>query len=126
MKLRDFALLADENIAPAVIAYLRESGFDVVGVEELGLVGRADSEIIRRAVEQNRVVLTHDRDFGKLAIAMMEPIIGIVFLRPGHVISLFTIGSINALLREDPDLRPPFILVATRQGDEVAMRVRHY
>ena len=47
-----------------------------------------------------------------LAVVQGEPIIGIVFLRPGHIQAEFTIGTLDAVLRTDPDLTPPFILVA--------------
>ncbi|MEJ7595241.1 MAG: hypothetical protein WKF77_27290 [Planctomycetaceae bacterium] len=39
MKLTDYSLLADENIDPAVVQYLRQSGFhvrDVVGDQLIG------------------------------------------------------------------------------------------
>jgi hypothetical protein len=36
----------------------------------------------------------------------------------------FTIGTIATLWRDAPDLRVPFILVASRTGDDVNIRVR--
>ena len=45
----DFPLLADENIAPAVVAALRERHIDVRTASELGLVGASDSILLARA-----------------------------------------------------------------------------
>ena len=63
-----FPLLADENIAPDVVAGLRARGCDVVSVAEEELVGRADAEVLRRAAEQGRIVVTHDLAFGRAGI----------------------------------------------------------
>jgi hypothetical protein len=67
-------LLADENIHPEVISYLRSNGLDVRDIREAGMAGASDVEILRRALEGGRVVLTHDSDFGALAVAAGETI----------------------------------------------------
>jgi hypothetical protein len=68
--------------------------------------------------------VTQDSDFGKLALLRGEPIIGIVFLRPGHFDAQFTIGTLESLLNSNPELRPPFLMVARRVGDRVTIRIR--
>ena len=124
MKLSQFAFLADENIQPEVVAFLRRLGLDVVPANEVGLAGAADTEILRVALETNRVVLTHDSDCGTLAVAAGQPVRGIVYLRPGHIEAQFTVESLKAILKADLDLTPPFLLVAVRRGDVVTIRVR--
>ena len=37
----------------------------------------------------------------------------------------FTIAVLEVVLRADPDLQPPFVLVARRAGRRVTMRMRH-
>ena len=59
-----------------------------------------------------------------LAILQNEPLVGLVFLRPGHIDPQFTMATIEALLRSDPDVTPPFVLVAKRSGSRVTIRVR--
>jgi predicted nuclease of predicted toxin-antitoxin system len=78
VKLREFGLLTDENIDPAVVSHLRTIGFDVLDVCESGLQGSSDVDLLRRAVGERRVVVTHDADFGTLAILQGEPIVGLV------------------------------------------------
>jgi predicted nuclease of predicted toxin-antitoxin system len=85
MRPLDFPLLADENIHPEVVAALAARGKQITSVVAAGLAGKQDREILGYAHERGWVVLTHDSDFGTLSIAMGEPYIGIVFLRPGHI-----------------------------------------
>ena len=124
MKLLDFPLLADENIHPDVVRFLQEQGCDVVAVRESQLVGSTDEELLRTAVSENRLVLTHDSDFGTLAVLQGKPVVGIVYLRPGHIEPDFTIQTIRAILRQEQDLSPPFVLVSQRIADDVRLRLR--
>ena len=115
MKLSDFALMTDENIDPAVVAHLRQLGFDVLDVVESGLQGATDVDLLRLATAQGRVIATHDADFGTLAVHQKEPLVGLVYLRPGHIDPQFTIATIQTVLHTDPDVIPPFVLVAKRR-----------
>ena len=69
-------------------------------------------------------MVAHDRDFGRLAVAAMEPIVGLLFLRPGHIRPVYTIETIRVVLAADLNVNMPFIIVAERAGDEVKIRVR--
>jgi len=124
LRLQEFPILADENLHRDVVAYLRERGCDVLEVRESRLIGAEDSALLQRAYAEGRVVITHDADFGALAIAALKPIVGVVFLRPGHVDPLFTIGTLRALFEQDLDLIAPFIVVARRTAQEVLIRLR--
>jgi len=124
LKLRQFPLLTDENIDPDVVAGLRQLGFDVLDVMENGREGADDIDLLRWATSQGRVVVSHDADFGTLAVLQNEPLVGLVFLRPGHIDSKFTMEMIEVLLQADLELTPPFVLVARRSGDQVTIRLR--
>jgi predicted nuclease of predicted toxin-antitoxin system len=123
MKALDFPLLADENVHPDVIVFLREAGLDVESVSEQGQFGLPDTQVLQQATEAGRAVLSHDSDFGGLAL-MGAQFIGIIYIRPGHIHADFTIKTINAIRDNAPDVMPPFILVAERTGDTVKIRVR--
>jgi hypothetical protein len=43
---------------------------------------------------------------------------------PGHIEPQFTMAMMGALLNTDPDVTPPFVLVARRSGNQVTIRVR--
>ena len=124
MKPLAFPLLTDENIHPDVVAGLRARGKDVRTVEDEQLRGSDDVSILRRAHANGRVVVTHDSDFGKLAIQTNEPYTGILFLRPGHISPQFVLGSLAALEASSIDVAPPFIAVVERKDDQVRVRVR--
>lgn len=124
MKLRDFRLLMNENIHPKVTEWLRTAGFDVVAALDAQLGGADDSVVLQRASAAGRLVVTHDADFGRLAIAAGAPVVGIVYLRPGHMSPEFTIANIAALFARDPDVAPPFLLVAKRVDGALRIRVR--
>ena len=56
-------LLADENFNGDVVRglLLRQPNLDIVCVQDVGLAGADDSDILAWAAENDRIVLTHDR-----------------------------------------------------------------
>jgi predicted nuclease of predicted toxin-antitoxin system len=124
VNLRGGAYLTDENIHPDVVTFLRGEGCDVLDVKESRLIGSDDLLLIRRAFAEQRVVLTHDSDFGALAVAAGEPILGIVYLRPGHIRAEYTVDTLRTLFGRQLKLHPPFVVVAHRVDHTVRIRVR--
>lgn len=61
--------LADMGISPRVVTGLRKQGHDAVHLQEQGLSRLPDHEILAKACDEGRVVLTHDLDFGELLAA---------------------------------------------------------
>jgi predicted nuclease of predicted toxin-antitoxin system len=120
----DLPLLTDENVHADIVVWLRERGVNVRTIFDEGLAAKLDAEILARAHAQGRVVLTHDSDFGRLAILRREPVFGIIYLRPGHRNADFTIGTLRALHASEIEVSPPFIIVAERRGDQTRVRVR--
>jgi predicted nuclease of predicted toxin-antitoxin system len=59
-------IIANENVSATVIHELRRRGHDVLSVKE-SMRSAPDSAVLRRAAEENRLVITHDKDFGALA-----------------------------------------------------------
>ena len=126
MRLDELGFLTDENIHPQVVDALRRRGVDVLDVKESGWVGSQDLAILRQALAQNRVVLTHDSDFGKLVVATGEPMIGIIYLRPGHIEAAFILETLEVLFAELTDVTPPFMAVAERTEQRVRIRYRPF
>ena len=120
----ELPILTDENIDPAVVTALGNRGHDVQTVQELGLGGSTDREVIRAARRAGRVIVTHDADFGTLAIREGEPFLGIVFLRPGHVSAAVVLAMVDRVGSMAIDVKPPFLIVADRRGAAVRVRVR--
>lgn len=58
--------IVDANISPRLASLLSYAGHDAVAVRTVGLGAASDEEILNYAAEQNRVVVSHDTDFGTL------------------------------------------------------------
>jgi hypothetical protein len=72
--------VADESCAAPVIRALREAGHDVLAIAETAK-GAADEDVLERALEGKRVLLTEDHDFGELVYARGRSSAGIVLVR---------------------------------------------
>jgi predicted nuclease of predicted toxin-antitoxin system len=72
--------MADESCDFAVVRALREAGHDVLYVSETD-PGAEDDAVVARAYAEGRVVLTEDRDFGRLVFAASRPAVGVLYLR---------------------------------------------
>lgn len=58
--------LANENVAGDAVAALREKGHNVVWIRT-DAPGSKDEDILSRAVAEERILITFDKDFGELA-----------------------------------------------------------
>ncbi len=56
-------LLADENIPRKISIILRELGIDIIRLQDLGIRGISDRELINIANQHNKTILTRDSDF---------------------------------------------------------------
>jgi len=73
-------ILADENIDVRVVRGLVEAGHDVLSVRD-AMPTADDSSILQAAVSDQRIVLTHDRDFVTLHRSSGSRHGGIMLLR---------------------------------------------
>ena len=72
--------LIDQDVYAATARFLTELGHDVVRVAEIGLSQAADDELLRVAAEQQRLLVTRDRDYGRLVF--VESLgAGVIYLR---------------------------------------------
>jgi predicted nuclease of predicted toxin-antitoxin system len=58
--------IVDANLSPRVAELLRSAGHDAVAVREIGLADASDDEILDHALAGDRVIISHDTDFGSL------------------------------------------------------------
>jgi predicted nuclease of predicted toxin-antitoxin system len=73
--------LADMGISRRSVAFLRSLGHDAVHLHSEGLDRLADSAILQKARREERVVLTHDLDFGELIAASGARLPSVVVFR---------------------------------------------
>lgn len=55
-------LLANENFPIASIDFLQKAGFDIKAIRFVAR-GISDEEVLRMAINENRTILTFDRDY---------------------------------------------------------------
>ena len=73
--------LADMGISPKTVGFLGDAGHDAVHLHEQGLDRLEDSEILKKARTEGRVILTHDLDFGELVAASKGRLPSVVVFR---------------------------------------------
>ncbi|MGY6531791.1 DUF5615 family PIN-like protein [Glycocaulis sp.] len=88
-------LLADECVDMRVVRQLRAAGHDVLSILETE-PGIMDAVVLERAVETRRILITHDKDFGPLLLAVTTAGTGAFLLRSVSV-SLCTAAILEHL-----------------------------
>ena len=58
--------LADMGIALRVVAWLREQNHNIVHLRDEGLQKLEDEWIFQKAIQEKRIILTFDLDFGEI------------------------------------------------------------
>jgi predicted nuclease of predicted toxin-antitoxin system len=74
--------LADEGVDKPIVDQLRISGFDVHYVLETHQ-GSDDETVLFLANEEDRILLTQDKDFGELVYRLQKAHQGIILIRLG-------------------------------------------
>jgi predicted nuclease of predicted toxin-antitoxin system len=73
--------LADMGISPRVVEELRQKGYDAIHLRDEGLNRMTDGEILEKARQEKRVLLTHDLDFGELLAASGGALPSVIIFR---------------------------------------------
>ena len=100
------------------MAWLREQGHDVVSIEE-DQWGADDSDILRFATANNRVLITLDKDFGGLIYGQGMEHRGIVFLRLDDERAAMKIAVVARLLQRYAESLTDSFVVATELDERV-------
>lgn len=107
--------VVDECTGPKVAQWLRDQGHNVFSVydEDRGL---DDDKIIRKAFEQNSILITNDRDFGEKVFKYGKPHKGIILLRLDDERSHVKIDTLRRLLESHGDrLGDQFVVVTEKR-----------
>lgn len=72
--------LVDVGIGKKVENWLKENGFDVLSVRDIDSRAK-DSQILRWAVDQQRMIISMDKDFGELVYNSGMHHAGVLILR---------------------------------------------
>lgn len=103
--------LVDECTGPAVARSLREQGYDVYSVFDSAR-GMSDADILHKAVEEVRILITNDKDFGESVFRDHRAHCGLILLRLDDETSTIKIAVINRLLETyGPQIQGRFVVV---------------
>lgn len=72
--------LADESCDFSVVRALRSADHDVVAIAEVS-PREEDPSVMDRAVKENRILITEDKDFGQLVYAKSQATGGVILIR---------------------------------------------
>lgn len=72
--------LLDQDVYAVTARFLVDARHEVVLVAQIGLEQASDEEILRTAQEQNRILVTRDRDYGNLVFVRAIGT-GVIYLR---------------------------------------------
>lgn len=86
--------LLDMGIAQSTGQYLISKGYDVVHLRDQGLERLPDDRIVAKAQQEERAIVTHDLDFGRIVSLSGHSVPSIVTLR----LSDMTPTRVNATL----------------------------
>lgn len=92
--------LVDECADAQLVEFLRAKGHDVLYVME-SMRGETDDVILATAYQEQRILLTEDKDFGELVFRLRKPAICIILLRFSPGTESQKISRLDALLTDD-------------------------
>lgn len=78
--MNNIKFLTDECLGLQIAKWLRLKGFDVLSILE-GYSGLDDQRVLHKAFQENRILLTIDKDFGDLVFVKKMQHCGVVLLR---------------------------------------------
>ena len=87
--------LLDMGLAQSTGQFLRSRGHDVVHLRDQGLERMPDDRIVAKAQEEERTIVTHDLDFGRIVALSGHSVPSIVTLR----LSNMTPARVNTALQ---------------------------
>jgi len=89
--------IADETLGPIVIKWLRKLHHNVLSIYE-DFRGLNDDEILQKSFEDNRILITNDKDFGEMVFRQRKSHSGVILLRLDDERSTNTIEVLDMLL----------------------------
>ncbi len=93
----------DACIDIRVIKWLRSQGYDATHLREEGLQRLPDEEIFKKAISENRVILTFDMDFGEIIALSKDEKTSVILFRLHNTRTSQVIVRLLAVLADSKD-----------------------
>lgn len=92
--------LADMGVSPLTVAFLRQQEHDAVHLSEQGLFRMSDREIMAKAKQESRIILTFDLDFTDLLAASRDDLPSVIIFRVKNTLPTFINSRLIRILFE--------------------------
>jgi predicted nuclease of predicted toxin-antitoxin system len=104
--------LLDQDVYTATHRFLQAAGHEVTTAAEAGLSRARDAELLRQAHETGSLLVTRDRDYGRL-VFLEESLEGVVYLRilPATLRAVHRQLEILLSRHVEAELRSAFVVV---------------
>lgn len=89
-------------LSPALAAWLTQQGYDTIHALHSGLAQASDPVILRRALEESRVVITADLDYPRLFALTHAWGPGLILLRGGNYTEQESLALVERVLASIP------------------------
>jgi predicted nuclease of predicted toxin-antitoxin system len=114
-------LLVDMNLSPGWVTILTDDGHDAIHWSTVGDVRAIDTEIMAWARQEQRVVFTHDLDFGTILALTQEAGPSVIQVRTQDVTPAAIGAMVLGALRQFQDVLETGAIIVL---DETRLRVR--
>ena len=114
--------LADMGVDIRVVDWLRVNGHEAVHLREEGLHRAVDEVVFAKALDEDRIVLTFDLDFGDLAVFTRDHPGRVILFRLENARTLHVIDRLATVLSVSSDaLQHPVIVIV----EDTRHRIRY-
>ncbi|MFT5473897.1 MAG: putative nuclease of putative toxin-antitoxin system [Candidatus Promineifilaceae bacterium] len=107
--------LLDQMLDADLAQNLRDLGYDVVRVSELGMARADDAEIMERAISDNRTLITLDHHFGDWAVLPLGRHPGVVRVKADPATRRNILDVLRPFLESTPEREFDSTLIIVRK-----------
>jgi predicted nuclease of predicted toxin-antitoxin system len=113
--------LADMGISPRTVDFLKALQHDATHLHDQNLDSTPDSIILKKAREEQRILLTHDLDFGELLAASGTASPSVIIFRLRNMHPDRVNSSLNSIINNHAALLEQGVIISVDEGQ---IRVR--
>ena len=95
--------LLDMGLARSTAEFLRSQGHDVVHLRDQGLERLSDEGIVAKAQREQRTIVTHDLDFGRIVALSGSSVPSIITLRLTSMVPARVNSALRTVLTAAPE-----------------------
>jgi predicted nuclease of predicted toxin-antitoxin system len=107
--------LLDESTNYLIAPYLRQRGHNVTAVGQDYPACLRDIDILAIAVQEQRIIITNDRDFGELVVRESQSHAGVILFRLGSITTEELIARLKEVLTDHAHLLDQLVVVSRRR-----------